>query len=179
MAHSRVEREAKYALHEGGRNALNIYSNSGAGYLGFAYYPKNVNAPLRHDLDGVVMAFDSMPGGTIPNYNLGFTGDARGRPLARPRAHVPERLLDDGRPRRRHAGRALPDLGLPGVPGHVHGCPALDPIHNYMDYSYDPCYTEFTAGQGKRMAEQWLFFRAPYFLVPARDNGGIEEVGPS
>jgi hypothetical protein len=30
-----------------------------------------------------------------------------------------------------------------------------------MDYSDDPCYEEFTAGQAKRMAQQWLFFRAP------------------
>ncbi len=119
MAHSRVEREAKYALHEGGMNALNIYSNSGAGYLGFAYYPKDVRG--RPEIDGVVMAFDSMPGGTIKNYNLGFTAYARGRPLAGRGAHVPERLLDHGRPHRRHAGGALPDHGLPDRTGHVHG----------------------------------------------------------
>ena len=38
--------------------------------------------------------------------------------------------------------------------------PGLDPIHNYMDYSDDPCYSEFTAGQAERMQEQYLFFRA-------------------
>lgn len=41
-------------------------------------------------------------------------------------------------------------------------CPNLpgnDPIHNYMDYSSDPCYTEFTRGQMDRMYFVWSMFR--------------------
>jgi hypothetical protein len=38
--------------------------------------------------------------------------------------------------------------------------PGLDPIHNYMDYSFDSCYTQFPPGQRARMQDQYLFFRA-------------------
>jgi hypothetical protein len=36
----------------------------------------------------------------------------------------------------------------------------FDPIHNYMDYSDDPCYFEFSADQAERMQDQYLFFRS-------------------
>ena len=53
-------------------------------------------------------------------------------------------------------------IATSGCPEGQDSCkePGLDSIHNYMDYSFDPCYTQFTAGQSARMQDQWLFFRA-------------------
>ncbi|EKG13569.1 Peptidase M43 pregnancy-associated plasma-A [Macrophomina phaseolina MS6] len=38
--------------------------------------------------------------------------------------------------------------------------PGLDPIHNYMDYSDDACYEEFTPDQGAKMQDNWAYWRA-------------------
>jgi hypothetical protein len=38
--------------------------------------------------------------------------------------------------------------------------PGDDPIHNYMDYSWDSCYTNFTQGQAARINRMWAAYRA-------------------
>jgi hypothetical protein len=49
-----------------------------------------------------------------------------------------------------------------GCPQGKDTCPAagVDPIHNFMDYSDDACYEEFTAGQEARMYSSWERFRS-------------------
>jgi hypothetical protein len=38
--------------------------------------------------------------------------------------------------------------------------PGLDPIHNFVDYSFDSCYEEFTPGQTERMQQQYVHYRS-------------------
>ena len=63
----------KSALKRGGSADLNIYSKSGGGFLGWAYYPQITSSNQYGVLDGVVINYGSMPNGPIANYNLGYT----------------------------------------------------------------------------------------------------------
>jgi hypothetical protein len=154
------EYKAKRALRQGGSDALNIYTVDGGAYLGWAYFPSSYdNQPW---IDGVIIAFGSMPGSTIPGYgayNLGFTATHEsGHWLG---------LYHTFQGGCNAKGDYVSDT--PAEKGPAFGCQVgrdtcleagVDPIHNFMDYSDDPCYFEFTAGQAERMQEQYLFFRA-------------------
>ena len=154
------EYKAKRALRKGGADALNIYTVDGGAYLGWAYFPSSYdNQPW---IDGVVIAFGSMPGSRLPgfeDFNLGFTATHEaGHWLGL--YHTFQGGCNEN-------GDYVSDT--PAEMGPAFGCQVgrdtcleagLDPIHNYMDYSDDPCYFEFTAGQTERMQEQYLFFRA-------------------
>jgi hypothetical protein len=154
------EFKAKRALRRGGADALNIYTVDGGKYLGWAYFPSGYDS--RPYVDGVIIAFGSMPGSTIPgfqNYNLGFTATHEaGHWLG---------LYHTFQGGCNAKGDHVADT--PAEKGPAFGCQVgrdtcleagLDPIHNFMDYSDDPCYFEFTAGQAERMQEQYLYFRA-------------------
>lgn len=53
----------------------------------------------------------------------------------------------------------LPTSGCPSVPKNSCG-KGSDPIDNFMDYSSDACKTRFTAGQAKRMEDEWIKYRS-------------------
>jgi Pregnancy-associated plasma protein-A len=160
------ELEAKQALKVGDAKTLNIYSTSIS--LGFAYYPKIVAGGYGgyHDLDGVVIHFGSMPGGYIRNYNLGHTATHEvGHYLGLPHT------FDQGCQGHGDYVDDTPAMSVPtsGCPAGKDTCPepGLDPVHNYMDYSYDTCYTEFTRGQATRMQQQYLHWRVKHGYSPA------------
>jgi hypothetical protein len=151
----------KSALKKGDATALNIYSTSGGGFLGWAYYPKIVTSNQNQVLDGVVIHYCSVPGGPIEGFNLGYTATHEaGHWLGL--AHTFEQgcqghgdYVDDT------PAEATPTSGCP-IGKDTCTAPGSDPIHNYMDYSDDPCYNQFTAGQETRMQEQFLHWRVEH-----------------
>ena len=157
------EHEMKHTLHQGGTNALNLYSTTaGELYLGWAYLPDITTKPGQQYLDGVVFDWETIPGTSTTyagQYDQGETATHEvGHWLNL--EHTFYRGCSDG-------GDFVADTppektSTTGCPAGKDTCtaPGLDPIHNYMDYSYDSCYTEFTAGQVQRMRDAWLFYRA-------------------
>lgn len=158
-----VEMEMKTALRRGGPGTLNIYTLDGGPWLGWAYFPSILNNATYANLDGVVLDWRSLPGGTFEIYSEGDTATHEvGHWLALYHTF-------DGRcgkfgdyvsdtPSEFSPAFRCP-VGRDSCAGAAH--PGLDPIHNFMDYSDDACYTEFSGGQSSRMTEQYLHFRAP------------------
>ena len=110
-------------------------------------------------LDGVVVHFQSLPGGGFGDYSEGDTGTHEvGHWLDLLHTFEggctgPGDLVDDTAP------EALAGLRLPRRRDTCAGG-GPDPITNFMDYTADPCMFEFTRGQTTRMRAAWLAFRA-------------------
>ena len=156
-----AEHRMKRALHRGGDDTLNIYLTTAGIYLGWAYLPR-ITEQGNSYLDGIVVDWESMLG-TSDRYAGRFD---RGETATHEAGHWLnlEHTFFHGC---NGEGDFVDDTPYEGTP--TDGCPAgkdtctapgLDPIHNYMDYSYDTCYTEFTAGQAQRMEDAWFFWRA-------------------
>jgi len=156
------EHTMKQTLHQGGPDALNYYSTTAGAYLGWAYLPSIVTKPGQAYLDGVVVDWESMLGTSdtyAGRYDQGETGTHEvGHWLNLEHTfyggcNANGDFVDDT------PAQKSPTSGCP-VGKDTCRQPGLDPIHNYMDYSYDSCYTEFTPGQAQRMKDAWLFYRA-------------------
>ena len=150
----------KHALRRGDQGTLNYYSTTAGVYLGWAYFP-GLNDSQAY-LDGIVVDWESMLG-TSDRYAGRYD---RGETATHEAGHWLnlEHTFFHGC---NGEGDFVDDTPYMSVP--TNGCPAgkdtcpqpgLDPIHNYMDYSYDSCYFEFTAGQTGRMQDHFLFFRS-------------------
>lgn len=157
----------------GGADALNMWLIDFGG-LGIATFPSDYDAAPHRD--GIRVNYASLPGGSIENFNLGGTASHEvGHWLglyhtfeggcSRPNDYVADtpaqRYPTDGCPQDRDT--------CPGRRG-------LDPVHNYMDYSYDQCYNQFTGGQSARMAQMWTAFRADGGQKSDMAPGGLRKL---
>jgi hypothetical protein len=151
-----VEAAMKSATREGDAGVLNIWTTN-TSYLGFATFPSWYAADP--ELDGVVIQYGSVPGGGIANFNLGKTA-----------SHETGHWLGLYHTFQGGCNKTNDQVAdTPAQRTSTSGCPAgkdtcsaagVDPIHNYMDYSYDSCYNQFTPGQTTRMKNQWAAYRA-------------------
>jgi hypothetical protein len=153
---SAAERSMKTQTRVGTAATLNIWSVKMDG-LGYATFPQWYAGDPK--LDGVVINFESVPGGPATNFNLGKT-------VTHEVGHWMGlwHTFQDGCTT---TNDEVADT--PAQSSFSSGCPTgrdscslagLDPIHNYMDYSYDSCYNQFTPGQNTRMQSAWTAYRS-------------------
>ncbi len=157
-----AEHDMKRTLRRGGDEALNLYVTSGAGYLGWAYFPSILDTSQAY-LDGVVVNWKTLPGASdayAGRYDLGYTSTHEVghwlnlfHTFEGACGPIGDRIGDT-------PAEVLPTTGCPIGKDSCPGKPGLDPVHNYMDYSYDACFTEFTVEQAARMQDAWAFWRA-------------------
>lgn len=153
--------DMKTTLRQGGPSTLNVYTvDFSDGTLGFATFPWDYEESPKED--GIVVQYSTLPGGSETNYNLGkttthetghFLGLYHTFGISSNGCQSPGDFVDDTPP------QMSPTSGCPAKRDSCSGDNLDDPIHNYMDYSTDPCLTEFTEGQAVRMQAMTSYYR--------------------
>lgn len=165
------ELEMKHEVIQSPADQLNFITSSAGGLLGWATFPWEL--ALQPQMDGVVVLFDSLPGGNAAPYNLGHTGTHE-------IAHWLG-LLHTFQGGCNPIGDNIPDTVAHAEPNYETPDPtrrngACDPnqrapVNNFMNYVDDSHMTEFSELQHSRMREMIGIFR-PNLI----ENGASNEL---
>lgn len=175
---SSVEAEMKSALYAGSPaearrpSVLHLYTCDASPYLGWAYMPWSVVGTSFEYLDGVVLHYESLPGGNFlfadsaePDGYLNYSGGDTG-------THEVGHWLgllhtfDGGCGAK---GDGIDDTPAERVPAYYCAArdtcpgrarPGSDPIRNYMDYTDDDCLVLFSPHQSTATLAIWEAYRS-------------------
>jgi len=171
------EVELKTRHRHGNESTLNVWTvgfreGDAQSLLGYATFPDAyTQAP---QMDGVVLLYQTMPGGSHPTYNMGRT-------LTHETGHWMG-LYHTFQGGCKGEGDEVDDTPAEATPSY--GCaknrdtcpsPGLDPITNFMDYSDDSCMEGFTPGQTRRLRSQLATYRNVRFTAPDGTPDNQEE----
>ncbi|HLT48752.1 MAG TPA: zinc metalloprotease, partial [Rubricoccaceae bacterium] len=166
------ENPMKQALAIDPAHFLNIYTClPSGGILGYAYLPDGDESSIHH---GVVLHYNTLPGGGLFPYNQGDTGTHEvGHYVGLLHTFDGGCSGGDTPPGCETGGDRVCDT--PAEASAAFGCPAgrdtcptggPDPIQNFMDYTDDACMNHFTPGQTERSLALMSQFRPTIMSSP-------------
>ena len=134
------ELEMKTALRQGDYKTLNVYflTDLGSGLLGYSTFPDHFEPSSEgFYLDGLVILHTTVPGGPETNYNEGKTVTHEAGHWFNLYHTCQGGCTGDGDFVSDTPAQSSPTSGCPEGRDSCPSQPGADPIHNYMDYSYE------------------------------------------